>query len=438
MLSLLRACFVVLPSVIEHAVCKMVPPRQLEVDDSASVIGDSSLSIMELVQECMLLDHYSVIGRNIRILSVNIMKLYLSRRSINTLVKQLRGVGPANDYLLKPNSLYQVSRRLCLVLQLLSTENGYDIDSNKIANTGISYTANTFSVLLDSIGYCSCLQDIVDCIVYVIKVLVVLEEDNHHVNSSSGTKSMGNKRLLEEQKENQLEMDMDEDNGGDIDDIFGESLGQNEVDEDEDNSGMQEQNGTGGAGTLGWTMQRLRYIGLNQVGSKRYNVCAVFIQLLCEVKEHEVFVDKHLRQMMEVSYRASMNCDPNCTAHTSGTTLALGGSSSSITPGSTMDKLLNGEKNMLMQVIYEKSSECLQLLEKTVDSSRYIGTLAEIEDKIRHDKASRKEELAKEALLDPQAHAQRKVNITIYHTVWILVNNYCNHRVICFVIVGSH
>lgn len=442
MLSLLNGCFAHLPTLTETACGRMIHPStetNINTDEcgEATLLGDFSRNIMELVQECMLLDHHTPLGVNIRCLSVRLLKKFLARRKLETMVQQLNSSSNklsnarnADEFLLQDNSLFQLSRRLCLVLMLHSTNDGHVILQKESAD-------------VHSYNYSSTLTDIITCLVYVIRIFIHCDAANHsslrarsntahatgNEKSSKNKNKGGKKRSLSVVNINDDDEDDDKDHGenetgGFMDEIFDghqDDEEDEELDEQEDGASESEHENeeeTKGSG-VNWIMQRLRGIGLDFRGSRRYTVCSLFKQLVLEEGNNTAFIEAHLMQMCEVAFRAWQACSAagevmgssanlGVLSGNSGSTSSAMGAVAGSGASNYADEVVNADKIALHKVTYECASDCLQLLERSVDSSIYVGTLSAVQEKMKSDKASRKEAEAREAVLDPKAYAQRR------------------------------
>ena len=411
LLSLLNGCFVHLPTLTESACGRMVG-KSTETGISEEGVSEMTLrgnftrNIMELIQECMLLDHHTPLGVNIRCLSVHLMKKFLARR------KQLNsssGSSADGEFLLQENSLFQLSRRMCLVLMLHSTNDGHVIQQKESADA-------------HSYNYSATLNDIITCLVYVIRIFVHCDAANHsslRARNAGGGRDRGKKRSLPAVGSNYAEAESE----GEIDDIFqGHQGGDGDSDGEDSGSESEEERDEGHheavqSSGVNWIMQRVRGIGLDFRGSRRYAVCSLFMQLIAEEGENTSFIEAHLVQMCEVAFRAWQACSAagegssgniGVLSGNAGNSSSAVGMVASSGASSFAEEVVNADKIALHRCTYERASDCLQMLERSVDSSLYVGTLSAVQEKMKQDKASRKEAEAREAVLDPKAYAMRR------------------------------
>jgi len=417
LLSLLNGCFVHLPTLTESACGRMVG-KSTETGISEEGVSEMTLrgnftrNIMELIQECMLLDHHTPLGVNIRCLSVHLMKKFLARRKLETIVKQLNsssGSSADGEFLLQENSLFQLSRRMCLVLMLHSTNDGHVIQQKESADA-------------HSYNYSATLNDIITCLVYVIRIFVHCDAANHsslRARNAGGGRDRGKKRSLPAVGSNYAEAESE----GEIDDIFqGHQGGDGDSDGEDSGSESEEERDEGHheavqSSGVNWIMQRVRGIGLDFRGSRRYAVCSLFMQLIAEEGENTSFIEAHLVQMCEVAFRAWQACSAagegssgniGVLSGNAGNSSSAVGMVASSGASSFAEEVVNADKIALHRCTYERASDCLQMLERSVDSSLYVGTLSAVQEKMKQDKASRKEAEAREAVLDPKAYAMRR------------------------------
>jgi U3 small nucleolar RNA-associated protein 20 len=158
--------------------------------------------------------------------------------------------------------------------------------------------------------------------------------------------------------------------------------GDDDIDSDGEGDGGNAHAREGRAGA-NWVIQRLRGIGADSRGYRRFNVIKVFAALVT-VEENESMLSPHLEQLIEVCIR------------------------------SRISRAVNEETEMTSAAIQnqkdtkEAAGELLEAIEQRVGSSTFIGIYGEVQRRIESSKAEKKRRLAAEAVSDPASYAQRK------------------------------
>ena len=260
----------------------------------------------------------------VRSVSCRILALYVKRRTPQNLEASVqRG---QSEILVQENQLYNFSRRLCVTLnQPVLTSN-----------------------LLESLSM---------CLVFVIRALFY---------SSSGDSSEKS-----EEKVSQSDNNDDDDDDGE--------------EEEEEGGGKTPVAKVGVAGA-NWVIQRLRGIGADSRGYRRFNVIKIFAELVT-VEENAEVLSSHLEQLIEVCIRSRI---------------------------SRADRAVNEEIELTSATLQnqkdtkEAASELLEAIERRVGSSTFIGIYGDVQRRIESSKADKKRRLAAEAISDPASYAQRK------------------------------
>jgi len=137
-----------------------------------------------------------------------------------------------------------------------------------------------------------------------------------------------------------------------------------------------------------WLMQRLRGVGTDsqRTGPRRLLVLRLYLLLLRE-EQDPLFWTRFSHHLVEVASRACLSVQP-----------AQGGLLDSSSP--------EPQQQQQQQQVAE---EVLALVEQRVGSQQFLGVLAAVQRRLQQAKASRKQQLAAEAVTDPRAFAAKKV-----------------------------
>jgi U3 small nucleolar RNA-associated protein 20 len=163
----------------------------------------------------------------------------------------------------------------------------------------------------------------------------------------------------------------------------------------EDDEGEGEGDGEGDGGRVrapaakvgvegaNWVIQRLRGIGADSRGYRRFNVIKIFAALV-NVEESSDLLGSHLEQLIEVCIRSRVS--------------RAGNEETEVTSAT-----LQNQKDTK-----EAAGELLEAIEQRVGSSVFIGIYGEVQRRVESSKADKKRRLAAEAVADPASYAQRK------------------------------
>jgi len=145
--------------------------------------------------------------------------------------------------------------------------------------------------------------------------------------------------------------------------------------------------GKDGVEGANWVIQRLRGIGADSRGWRRYNVIKIFAALV-KVESSADLLSSHLEQLIEVCIRSRISRVINEETEASSVTASA----------------IQNEKDTK-----EAAGELLEAIEHRVGSSTFIGIYGEVQRRIESSKADKKRRIAAEAVADPTSYAQRKV-----------------------------
>eukprot|EP01041_Mallomonas_annulata_P001346 gene1346-2596_t len=128
-----------------------------------------------------------------------------------------------------------------------------------------------------------------------------------------------------------------------------------------------------------WVMQRLRGLAVDRRGRRRLYVLKVFTALVGI--ETEEFVKNHLKQFIEACLRAY--------------------------------NMSHGPDEELEKETKETANSLLDLIEKKVGASAYLGAFREVQQYLKKNKLDNKQKLANEAITNPKSFAERKIARTM-------------------------
>lgn len=250
-MCLLEGLYAYLPSLVDAAI-------------SAPGASATDAPLMNLVLEGLLYPHVWVRSASCRVLA-----LYFRLRDVNN-PSGGGGSKRGAELLASPNVLYQMSRRLCLMLNQPSLP-------------------------------AALAENLHECIVFVVRVL--------HRNPALDTGSSGNscksavsgsaeaEEAGEETGEAEDSMDTD-------DDSQPASSKKHASSSREEGRGGSEEKEKEGSSTLRWTMSRLKGLGMDPRGHRRLHVLNIFNTLI--TKEDTKFVTAHAGQLLELSIRTRL------------------------------------------------------------------------------------------------------------------------------------
>jgi len=349
-MCLLEGLYAHLPSLVDSALAS--PGAGASATDAP---------LMNYVLEGLLYPHVWVRSASCRVLA-----LYFRLRDVNN---PSGGVGSKSgaDFLSSPNVLYQMARRLCLMLNQPSLP------------TALA-------------------ENLHDCIVFVVRVL----HRNPFLDAGGDS---GNGR-----KHGEGEEEGEEDGDGDVEakDIDADSDSEDsdgKEDEDEEEEAEAEVNISMGAGesdlhknnsrkrtrsastsnsskaekdtpsTLRWIMARLKGLGMDPRGHRRLHVLKIFNTLI--VKEDTNFIAAHSGQLLELSIRTRLT----------------------VTAPNEAD----------LKVLQGIAATLFELLEEKLGSSVFIGLYADMQKRIESSKTAKRRIEAAVAISDPRAFAMNKM-----------------------------
>jgi hypothetical protein len=258
--------------------------------------------LMESIQETMLFPHSWV-----RSVSCRILKLYLSRRDVTR--ARLATSSDGIEFLLAPNSMYHLARKLCIVVN---------------------------QPFLDA----SLLEAVTSSLVFVIRAMDK-NADLHSITSGG--------------KEEEEEDDDNEENEDEVEVV----------------KTINSRNVSG----ANWVIQRLRGLGIDPRARRRVHVMKVFTSLVSS--ETSEFISTYAKQIIEIPIRATLT--------------------------------VTGPDEALLKECKDAGTELLELIEKKIGSSLFIGVFGEVQTHIQGTKSQQKRERLAEAILNPKAHALKKI-----------------------------
>jgi len=263
----------------------------------------------------------------------------------------------ALEPLAKPNALYQLSRRMCVVLNQPMLPPG--------------------------------LQEVISFVlVWALRAMHLNPELRQGQELEQEEEEQDQEQEFAAAYEEIEDADNRDDDDGDDDDDD-EDNGDDEVfDDDGGKSGVAisatpATTTKSAASAPSWVFQRLRGLGLDSRGERRFFVLGVFRVLIatCPPSEDSLLIG-HLPLMLEVA----MRCHQTAT-------------------GPDADQLRR---------LREQAGELLALLEQRVGAIKYVGVYAEVQRRVQANKAAKKREQAKHAVTDPAAFANAKVSCCCY------------------------
>jgi U3 small nucleolar RNA-associated protein 20 len=336
LLSLLENLFKHFSSATERGIFELSPPSKLVVDYLHSHHGivydnDWSYSLMELLQESMLYPHVWI-----RSVASRALNLSLSRRDPMSLVSSSQAIYgkvvamEERDYLLRANALYQLARKLCIVLNQ--------------------------PYLVDGL-----LESTTQGLLFIIRAMY------HNPDRSSSP-------AIDQHADDEDERDPARDDGADSDDGT-----EAEVDDDDEEVEASTPNADEDlpvASGASWVMQRLRNIGSDKRGLRRFYAIRVFQAVINA--EDERFANDHLKHLVEICVRNEMTFT-----------------------GPNADEL---------KQVKDASSELASLLEKKVGSVKFVGAYSEIQRHLHSRRAAKKRMFATSAVIDPKEFTLQKVS----------------------------
>jgi hypothetical protein len=283
---------------------KNTPKSARGKSDISSATADATNSvalIMTAVQEAMVFPHAWVRGSACRVL-----RLYLSRRDVSA--SRLRTSPDGHEILTMPNGLYQLGRRLCVVLnQPKITDSLLDaaVASLVFAVRAMIRNPNLAQVEVEKTSVASSKgetkekseeaeQDVETAPAKRKKPLLPIFGDN-------GGKDSDEEEDSEDDKESDEDSENEEDDDGDNKQATPEDAGDDDSESKADEPPVGE---TVTVNAADWVMQRLKGLGADSRGRRRYHVIKVFSALVAA--EEVDFVRQHLQQIVEVGVRVRM------------------------------------------------------------------------------------------------------------------------------------
>jgi len=277
----------------------------------------------------------------------------MSRRDVT--LERLSTSNDGIEILIQPNALYNLARKLCVVL------NQPELPASLLE-------ATTYSI------------------VFTIRAM----ENNQELSKASNTdKENGeidfddndnydddgadstSKRALEDADDDYH--DNDDDDGNDDDDDDDDDT--NEELEDSSTKKVEVSSLSGS----NWIIQRLRGLGADIRGKRRLHVIKIFSSLVSI--ESEEYVQKYVTSIIEVAIRAQM--------------------------------IMSGPDMELIERCKEASQELLTLIENKIGSSLYLGAYSDVQRRLQTNKSLKRSRKQSEAITDPKLYANKKLQNTL-------------------------
>jgi len=346
LLCYLEQVFTHLPAAADNAFTHVMPNV---ISPSNPVLAE--LPLMGLILETLLFPHSWV-----RSVACRVLKLYMSRRDVT--LGRLSTSNDGTEILIQPNALYNLARKLCVVL------NQPELPASLLEATKYSvvFTIRAMENNPDlSKGSIDKQNDEGD-----------LEDDEDDGNNDV-------KNSFEDTIDDEADNDNDNDNDNDDNDNDNDDDdNMNDNDEADDNKNVTEVEETNGTGS-NWIIQRLRGLGADIRGKRRLHVIKIFSSLVSI--ESEEYVQKYVTSIIEVAIRAQM--------------------------------IMSGPDMELIETCKEASTELLNLIENKIGSSSYLGAYSDVQRRLQTNKSLKRSRKQSEAITDPKSFANKKLQNTL-------------------------
>jgi hypothetical protein len=269
-LIFLEQVYTHLPSAADNAFTHSWP-IVLNKSNSSTTL---ELPLMGLILETLLFPHSWV-----RSVASRVLKLYLSRRDV--VPGRLSTSPDGNEILTMPNGLYNLGRKLCVVL-----------NQPELPASLLEATAFNIVFIIRAMEYNPALSNHNDN---------NSEDDDDYDDNDDGNDIINNNN---QDDDNGDSIDNDLDPDDDNDDKVDDNDEDNNNDDFETSPPIKSKSSNEMSNGSNWIIQRLRGLGSDIRGKRRLHVLKIF-SLLVSI-ESEEYIQKYILSIIEVAIRAQM------------------------------------------------------------------------------------------------------------------------------------